>query len=515
MARSRWSRVPGAGLGKADMKKIMLIYPPIVLSQTEAPAITAPLGIAYIAAVMEDAGFDVEILDAVAEGQDNKVLIGDDEYLWGLPFEDIMKRVSLCNPDVLGVSCQFSVQHSASLKICELAKGFNREIITVSGGAHPSILYEDVLQSPHVDFVIVGEGEYSFRELVTNLKEGRPVEDIDGLAYKKDSSIKCNPKTKWIESLDGLPFPARHLLPMEIYSQTRLGRGWGSGRRSPKANMITSRGCPFKCTFCGIKVVAGKRFRARSDENVLAEIKHLVKDFGIQEIHFEDDNMTLNRQRAARIFDGICQSGFDITWVAPSGIAIWTLDRELLLKMKESGCYRVNLGLESGNDYVLKNIIRKPLQTKMVKGKVELIKELGLEVTGFWVIGNPGETKQNIWETLDFARDLKLDDNQVAIAMPYPGTELYDICKENQYLTIDEKNVLSGDQFTLVRAHIKTEDFTPNEVIAIRDAARFFAVVRRGGVKSIPYRLVEVFQRNGLRGVSVLLEIMKKSLKIY
>ncbi len=496
------------------MAKILLIYPPVILSKTERPTITAPLGVAYVAAVCEEAGFDVKIIDCLAEGEWKSTPVDGDLLYWGLTYDEIEKRIKKERPDVVGISCQFSLQYIPSKEIVRMVKRLFPQTITVMGGTHPTIMYKEILANEGaLDYVVLSEGEYTFTELVKSLSEGRDVSHIDGLAYREDGRVVCKPKRGFIEDLDALPFPARHLLPMDIYAKAK--RGWGTTRRSPKANMITSRGCPFKCTFCGIWINAGKGFRARSPENVIAEIEHLTKEYGIQEIHFEDDNLTLNRERAERIFDLMIERGLDVAWAAPSGLAIWTFNDRLLEKMVRSGCYRVNLGLESGNDHVLRNVIKKPLTRRIIREKIGLVKKYGLEITGFWVIGNPGETVEQMWDTLDFARELGLEDNQVAIALPYPGTELYETCKKKGYLAFDQKDEKAYEYFSIHSALIRTEDFSPEDVIAIRDAGRFIALVKREGIGAIPYRTLELFRRNGLTlGFKVLYEAMKKSIRL-
>jgi magnesium-protoporphyrin IX monomethyl ester (oxidative) cyclase len=493
------------------LKKILLIYPPILLSKTERPAITTPIGVAYVAAVAERAGFSVTILDSLAEGEWKSEKLSRDLYYWGLSYKEIKERIEAEKPDLVGIGCQFTLQYMPSKEIARIVKEVDPKIVTVMGGTHSTVMCREILEKePYIDYVVRSEGEYAFTDLLERLRDGRPIDDIDGFAFRKDGVVHLNEKRQFIANLDDLPFPARHLLRMDVYGNTELKRGWGINRRAPKANMITSRGCPFDCSFCGIALNTGKKMRGHSPEYVVAEIEELISKYGIKEVHFEDDNLTLNKQRSKQIFDLIVEKGLDISWAAPSGLAIWTFNDDVLEKMKASGCYRVNLGLESGSDHVLKKIIKKPITTKTIREKIALVKKHGLEITGFWVIGMPGETRSQMWETLDFASSLGLDDNQVAVALPYPGTELYDTCKEKGYLAFNQKDEKSYEHFSISSALIRTPDFTPTDVIAIRDAGRFFAIIKKAGRAAIPGRVIELFKRNGLGGFKVAWVVLKK-----
>jgi len=221
----------------------------------------------------------------------------------------------------------------------------------------------------------------------------------------------------------------------------------------------------------------GRHWRPRSPDNVIDEIEHLVKDYGVKEIHFEDDNLTFDRERARLIFQGIIERGLDITWTTPNGVAVWKLDDELLKLMKKSGCYQINLGIESGNEQVLRKIIRKPFKLEKVRDIVEKIRENGIWAHGFFILGMPGETKQTITDTIIFATSLNLDSASFFIATPYPGTELYDICKENGYIQDYDMRDLRVQS-----SMISTKEFTSDELLKLQSLAykRFmFKTIKR------------------------------------
>jgi len=191
--------------------------------------------------------------------------------------------------------------------------------------------------------------------------------------------------------------------------------------------VTTSRGCPCNCTFCGVKATWGKPFRMRSPENVLDEIEQAIEAYSIDRVFFQDDNLTANRKRAAAIFDGMMERGLNITWEAHNGLQVSTLNDELLEKMKGSGCVSFTAGIESGNAEILRQV-RKPVNLKTLPGTLRKAQDLGIDVRGFFIIGFPGETREQIRQTCEFARSLRLSVSAFAILTPLPGSALYNDC---------------------------------------------------------------------------------------
>lgn len=420
--------------------KILLIYPPGIAIPGEQYYEAVPLGVAYLAAVLEKEGHQVKIIDALVEEQEI-IKRKDGKNHLGMSWKKIRKKISQFEPALVGISVPFSSLYPNAETIARIVKN-QGNIPVVVGGAHPSAVPEEVLKDKNIDFVILGEGEYSMRSLVECLDKNSSFRKIDGLGYKKRGTIFINPKTSYIENPDELPFPARHLLPMERYFASQNIHAHFS-KRQPSTSITTSRGCPGQCTFCSIHTVWGRRWRSRSPKNVVDEIEMLVKNYGVKEIHFEDDNLTLDRKRMTEICEEIIGRGLDITWTAPNGTAIQTLDEELLTIMKQAGCYRLFLAIESGNRDVLQKLIKKGLSLVKVKEVVKILKKLNLETTGFFVLGMPGETKENIRETIDLAKALDLDDAWFSIATPFPGTALYQLCQAKGYLETDDCTKMS------------------------------------------------------------------------
>ncbi len=430
--------------------KVLLIRPPYSAdTRSLAKLADFPLGLAYIAAVLEKEGHEVAVIDALIEGFDQESQLGRHLIRYGLSEEELRQRIKKLLPDIVGVSCLFSTQSDNAHNVCKIVKEVNKDIITVMGGSHPSVMWEETLCDENVDFVVIGEGEYTMRDLLKKLESKTDFSTLDGLAFKKEGEIKANPKTKFIENLDELPFPARHYFLMEKYFDP--DKYQVSPRETPAATIMSSRGCPANCIFCSIHTVWGRPFRARSAENVLNEIGLLVERYGIKEIQFEDDNLTFDKKRLIAICDGIKMRFPHLKWLAV-GIALWALDEEMLISMRESGCYRIFLPIESGDQEVLTKIIKKPLRLDKVPFLVKKMRSLGIGVEGFFVVGFPGETPEQVKRTLQYIRRLNLDAYYIFYATPYPGTELYDICKKHNYI-IDN---FSYKDLESRRIHIET-----------------------------------------------------------
>lgn len=418
------------------VNKVLLFIPPAVTFNDDIDINPLPpLGLAYLGAVLEKNGIQVKIVDSLAEGWNNRIKINDNIIRIGLSFEQIGKIINDFNPDIVGVNNLFTKQRNNAHKIYALTKKIDKNIITVGGGAHPTAMPELALSDENLDYVVLGEGEHSFIELIKVIEGKSNLSALDGIGYKENGKIKIIPKTNFIRELDLLPFPAWHLLNMEGY----FGLKSSHGQRTSKcfSPVITSRGCPAQCTFCSAHKVWGRQFRSRSAENVVRELKQIREEYGIEEILFEDDNLTLDPERAERIFDGMIEERLNLKWDTPNGIAAWTLNERLIDKMKESGCFRLNFALESGNQEVLDHIIRKPVQLEKVKPLVEYARKIGIEVGIYLVLGMPGETQEQIWDSFRLAEELGIFSPFISIATPYPGSELYELCRKKQYLRDD------------------------------------------------------------------------------
>lgn len=359
----------------------------------ESTMILPPLGLAYIAAVLRDKNIAVKILDLAAYNM-------DDAHA-----REAMKREK---PDIVGITAATNTIEEA-YRIAGIAKSLGAMVVI--GGPHTSALPEKTLKEcRETDIVIRGEGEYAMLELA----QGKPLKLIRGLSYRVGNTIKKNPDRPPIKDLNSLPLPARDLLPLERYRSIGV-------RKYPFATIMTSRGCPFSCTFCTNYMVHGKGFRPRSPENVLKEIDMLVNKYGVKEINILDDNFTLIPGRAEKICDMLMERGYDLIWKCGNGIRADMVTQDLLVKMKRAGCYLLAFGVESGNPDVMKNI-QKGETLDQIRKAVLWTKKAGIMTEGFFMLGNEGDTEKTMNETIEFAKELDLDIAQFQVFIPIPGS---------------------------------------------------------------------------------------------
>ena len=444
------------------VKKVLLLFPPAyTIKSARDINPLPPIGIGMLASVLEKNKYQVEILDCLVRGwdQEEETQANKDIVRVGLTDDQIKEYIKEFKPDVVGVSCMFSVQHKIYPQIFAAIKSVNSSIITVGGGAHVTVCSKEILEDPNCDYVILGEGEESIVEFLEVLQGRKSFESVDGLGWEKDSSdYVLNPKLKWIEDLDSLPFPAYHLIGLEQY----FGLESSHGIRHEKkyAPIVTSRGCPAKCTFCSANKMFGYKFRTRSAQNVLDELWFLKKKYGIKEIMFEDDNVTASRKHATELFQMMIDQKIDLQWDTPNGVGMWTLTDDIIDLMKEAGCIKINFPIESGDQEILKNIIKKPLDLKRTKNLFKRCQDIGLDYGTFLVVGMPGEKIENIWTSFKFCAEVGSYSPHVSVATPYPGTELYEQCKDNDYFSRD----YALDGLFISSFMLKTPDWSENDL---------------------------------------------------
>lgn len=416
------------------MMKVLLIVPPTTVYEPDPSVATpvTPLGLGYLAAYLEKNNVRVAILDALAE-RGGQVKITKKTRVYGLSDKQIFRRLEEYKPDLVGITSMFTAYSGDVHRIASLIKEYNHKVPVVLGGAHACIFPELLLQDRNVDLVAVGEGELTLMEIVHAVKSKRSFEEIPGTVVQIGERIVRNPQREFILDLDEIPFPARHLLPMEVYLKAADSP---YVMRKPATNMITSRGCPGRCIYCSIHSIWGHRWRARSPENVLDEIELLVKKYRVREIDFMDDSISVDRRRLEIICDGIIKRKFDIRWTTPNGIAHWTLDKHLLKKMKKAGCYRITFGIESGNPETRK-FLGKPYPLDQAKELLVHANKIGMWTICTNILGFPYETREQMQDTIDFAIDCDTDLAVFYLLQPYPGTRVYEIFKKEKLINLD------------------------------------------------------------------------------
>lgn len=399
---------------KKQINKVLLLSPPVLASKDRMDINPyPPLGLGYIAATLKQMDIEVKIVDCFMEGRNTKVEWDEDNYMVGLGLPDIEHHIRKFQPDMVGITQMFSRQTAIVDGIFQMIKTHPfheiRNVITVIGGAHPSVLPEYCARNPKINFVIMGEGEKAFTDLVKTY-------NVEGINVNTTSYIGAVS----IQDLDSIPFPDWEVMNLPKYFGSKASHGYRKKKRF--CPVITSRGCPIGCTFCTAHCVWGKKYRKRSVENVLLELAALRNQYDIQEIMFEDDNLTLDKKRAKELFSHM--RGMNLVWDTPNGISPWTLDEEMLDLMKASGCYRVNMAVESASPEMLVQM-HKPLNIPYTKKMIRYAQSINLDVGIFLVIGMPHETELQRQNSYDFCKEMGVYFPHISIATPYPGSDLY------------------------------------------------------------------------------------------
>ncbi len=386
--------------------RILLINPPseneisanIPLVVEKGRGFTPPLGLLYVASyVKRFSSHDVRVIDTLLDN---------------LGQEQIRGYVLSYKPEVVGITA-LSMTMIDVMETVATIKAVNSETKVVLGGPHPHLFPEETANLPGVDFIVVGEGEVTFLELVQCLEKRKEPLDVKGLVYKKEGKTVFTGERSLNDSLDNLPFPARELVDYKKYYSS-------IATRTPITTMMTSRGCPYRCSFCD-RPHLGKRFRARSAKNVVDEMEY-CHEMGINEILFYDDTFTIDRQRVFDICDEISRRKLRLFWDIRSRVN--TVDEEMLRKLSEANCKRIHFGVEAGTPKVIR-ALKKGITLEQVYQAFKSAKKYGISTLAYFMIGNPGETREDIMETINLSIRLNPDYALFSILVPYPGTEIY------------------------------------------------------------------------------------------
>jgi len=462
-----------------------------------------PLGIAYIGSYLIERGHDVVIYHgehctkteytSIVKYSENfsryKLAIESDNHpIW----EEIGNIVTSFKPKVIGISALTPKVPSAS-KIAEICKKIDPNMIVVFGGQHPTINPEEILANENVDFVVRGEGEETFFELIENLKNSSSnYQDISGLSFRSNGKTIHNINRGLIKNLDTIPLPARNkLFNLDTYSPVQLSM------------VMTSRGCPYKCAFCATQNIWGDKVRFRSIENVLKEIKEIKNKYGIKDVIFMDDSFTINKNRVKELCRILIEERLNITWSCLTRINM--ISDEIISLMKKAGCTKVDVGIESGNQRIL-NLINKDIDLKQIREAIKVLKRNKMYWSGFFMFGFPTETEDEVFDTLNFLKELKPNWANISIFTPYPGTKLFELSIEKGIITESPDYTLYSHQ----NPRLRSTDKIPQDRFYIL-ANKIFKEVHKHN--SSYYSLFKrALTRNYLNNPRLLLQDAKKVL---
>ncbi len=393
------------------MKKILLINPP----KTDQSGFTnPPLGLLYLAGTLIKNGFEVKVVDGCIDGK-----------------KSIQNSIISFKPELIGITCLTPARKHA-IEVAEMAKKINPNIKVIMGGAHPTIMYRQMLENyPFIDYIVLGEGEITLLELA----QEKDPSQINGLAYKQGGEFIVTPLRKYVENLDDLPFPAWHLIDLKKYPAH--GKGIVNGinlSKEPRVSVVFSRGCIGNCDFCSTWWI-WRGWRRRSPKNMVDELEILNREYGIKHICFADDTMTVDRQATIDLCEEIISRKLKIAFHITTRTDC--IDEVVLKKLKNAGCYEISYGIESGSQMLLEKMKKKnDIQTS--ERAIKITKKAGIRVTALVITGNVGETKETVEETINFLKRTRPDDiGCVGGLWILPGTKLYHDCKNKGFIDDD------------------------------------------------------------------------------
>jgi anaerobic magnesium-protoporphyrin IX monomethyl ester cyclase len=440
---------------------VTLVNPPYPSGAHQHPPFT-PLGLGYLAAVLEKNQYKVDVID----GQAQK-----------LSYEEIKSEIGKRQPNIVGTTST-TLTYKSGLEIARIAKAVCPKCITLMGGSHVTFWDENALKEcPELDVVVRKEGENTLLELVQRIEAGKSFHNVIGTTCRKDGKIVRNPDRPYIEDLDSLPFPAHNLWPLESL------RKYGT----IVYPVMASRGCVFWCDFCSAVRMFGRRFRMRSPKNAVDEIEFLHKTYGANQFTFYDDAFTVDQGRASEICLEIRKRKLKIKWDCETRVDMVT--KELLRNMRDAGCIAIWFGVESGSQRVI-DAMGKGFSLTQTMNAFNWAKEAGLMAVAGAILGFPGETRESAWETIKLLEKINPDDVGYYIATPYPGTPLYDVVKEKGYLKITDFN-----KYDTATPTFETPTLSMQELRDIREKAFHRFYIR-------PSYILHMFSKGGMYGFS-------------
>jgi len=433
--------------------RILLINPPI--REWSEPN-CFPLGLGYIAAVLEQEGHEIEVMDINA-------------MRWNQA--EVEERIKDANADVVGTGAIVTVYKYIKWLISTCKKYHPKKKIVV-GGSISSSVPRTLLERTAADIACIGEGEVTAKELFKALEKRGDLAGVDGIWFKDEKGeIHINKPRAPIRDLDMLPFPAWELFPMDIYLRNPVGAAnrnkWVNGKPTDpntlSMNLFATRGCPYKCIYCYHDFMG--RHRSRSAQSVIDEMKTLYQRYGVNYFHFIDDEFVMNRKFVYQFCEKVREAELGFTWGCSGRGNLMTED--LIATMANSGCILIGYGIESGSQRML-DVMNKNMKVEEAKQAIKWTqKYLGWADCSF-MIGTPGETRETIQETIDFCKELSLAPEVIFFTTPYPGTELYDMAKAQNKIGDEEEYILIlGEQGE--RIAVNFTDFTDKELMSIKE----------------------------------------------
>ena len=432
------------------IKPVLLRTPMVVPKWSHTAPICPPLGLAYVAANLKQAGYDVRCVDALGEAPLQRIATEDNKYLYyGLSIKEILQHLAFKEFNVLFVSLMFSHDWPMTKSFIKTIKKIYPEVTMVCGGEHisacPKFSMEDC---PEIDICVSGEGEETSIYILKTIEQKKSLSKVNGIVYRSDKEIIINPRRSRISKLDDIPLPAWDLFPLENYLSNNLGYGVNPGRTMP---MLISRGCPFQCTFCSSPQMWTTKWQARDPDCVIEEMQFYIDKYKATNFDFYDLTAIVRKDWIIKFCKKIIKKNWNITWQMPSGTRSEALDDETLGLMMLSGQKHISYAPESASKTTLQKI-KKKIKIENMKKSIRSALSKGMSVKLNLMLGFPDETHKEMLETLRFVMDaafMGVSDVYLASFAPYPGSELFDqMYKNGQIPKLDDEYFLNLTSYT-------------------------------------------------------------------
>ena len=427
------------------IKVVLLRTPMVVAAWSHVNSICPPLGLAYIAASLQQAGYEIRCVDALGEAPLQKIISKNNNFInFGLTNKQILQHLSYDDFDVLFVSLMFSHDWPMSKSIIQIIKKIYPNVLLVCGGEHISACPEFSMKDcPEIDVCVLGEGEETSIDLLKTIEQKKSFTNVKGIVFRSAEGIVRNPNRARINKLENISWPTWNLFPLENYLSNSLGYGVNPGRSMP---MLISRGCPYQCTFCSSPQMWTTKWQARNVDLVIEEMQFYIDKYKAQNFDFYDLTTIVRKDWIVNFCQKIIKKNWNITWQMPAGTRSEALDDETLGLMFLSGQRHISYAPESGSVLTLQKI-KKKIKIDRMKKSIRSARKKGMSIKLNMIVGFPHETHREIFQTLSFVKDaavMGVDDVYLAAFAPYPGSELFDQLHENgQISTLNDEYFLN------------------------------------------------------------------------
>jgi radical SAM superfamily enzyme YgiQ (UPF0313 family) len=472
--------------------EILFVVPPFEYKNIKTVSAVCPhLGVISLAAVLEQKGYSVKVLDAQA---------------LKLTFNQVISIIRKINPKIVGIT-SVTAEFIQAKRLCKAIKAINN-ITTIVGGPHPTVMPQSC-DLDEIDYIVLGEGEETIKELVDLImkKSKQRADRIAGIGYRKNNKLHINNPRPLIENLDELPFPAYHLLPINKYKNYAA---FDDGRNF--TTLITSRGCPFKCIYCTSSKVFGHRWRTMSAQKVFEWISVLYNKYNIRNIYFQDDEFTINKNRVVEFCKLLIKNKYDLKWGCLSRVS--DIGEELISFMAKAGCKEIAYGVETGyKEGLIK--IRKGITLEQVRKAVFLTNKYKITAGVSFIMGFPWETKEHLKKTIKFAKSLPADMIYFQTLIPYPETEVYDVIKNEGLLVDQDWNQYVQHSIVGTDPIIRTRYLSNKELVYWNTRAYFETYFRPSYIMRRLKKIhnLKHLKRNIVGGTELLKSITKKFIR--